>query len=97
MAERGSACSVSLQIVEGHGGTIDVQSTPGQGSVFSVWLPRSWSALDGPASGLGTDSTAPEPPCYAAGDADVAAVSKGEPCGAGTGAVGRPSDRRAAA
>jgi signal transduction histidine kinase len=31
---------ISRQIVEAHGGTIGVASTLGEGSVFSVWLPR---------------------------------------------------------
>jgi chemotaxis protein histidine kinase CheA len=43
----GLGLSVSLQIVEGHGGTIEVESVQGHGSVFSVWLPRSWPAFDG--------------------------------------------------
>jgi signal transduction histidine kinase len=43
----GLGLSVSLQIVEGHGGSIDVESEPGRGAVFTVWLPASWPAFDG--------------------------------------------------
>jgi signal transduction histidine kinase len=28
------------QIVEQHGGTIDVESTVDQGTAFTIWLPR---------------------------------------------------------
>lgn len=36
----GLGLSISKSIVEGYQGTIDVQSAPGQGATFRVWLPR---------------------------------------------------------
>jgi two-component system sensor kinase FixL len=37
----GLGLSISKSIVEGYGGTIGVESTPGHGATFCVWLPQS--------------------------------------------------------
>jgi two-component system, NtrC family, sensor kinase len=41
MVGTGLGLPVSIGIVRQHGGTIDVKSTPGQGSTFTIRIPRS--------------------------------------------------------
>jgi K+-sensing histidine kinase KdpD len=56
----GLGLSVSLQIVETHGGTIEVGSAPGQGSVFTVWLPTSWPVLEAAVPAPATSDNSPD-------------------------------------
>lgn len=54
----GLGLSVGLQIVESHGGTIDLQSEPGRGATFTIWLPVSTPAFDGAVMAPALDGTA---------------------------------------
>jgi signal transduction histidine kinase len=51
----GLGLSVSRQIVENHGGTIEVESTLGEGAVFTVWLPALLEAFEDPVLATGTE------------------------------------------
>lgn len=88
----GLGLSVSLQIIEGHGGSIEVESEPTKGSVFTVWLPLSWSAFDGAVivpgmERLGSDRPVSDHAGTPTGEnaRDTSPVSCGDAAGVGSG------------
>jgi signal transduction histidine kinase len=61
-AEGGSGIGLALsrRLIEAHGGTLTVESTPGHGSTFAFELPRHQVAADAPAP----DERLPAPPAW---------------------------------
>jgi two-component system, NtrC family, sensor kinase len=60
---------VTRRLVTDHGGRIDFESTPGQGTTFRVWLPLEdvVRAAEGRAGGVSPLSTSREPTCSDSG------------------------------
>ena len=52
----GLGLSIAYGIVQRHRGTIEVESVPGQGSLFTLMLPRSQPSLTEPAPVIGTNA-----------------------------------------
>ena len=54
-AQMDALLAIARWAVEANGGSIEVQSEPGSGSAFTVWLPLSWAAFDGAVIVPGTE------------------------------------------
>jgi K+-sensing histidine kinase KdpD len=54
----GLGLTITKKIIEKHGGHMDVESAPGEGSTFSFYLPAIWPQQDGSEGVSGVDTRA---------------------------------------
>jgi nitrogen-specific signal transduction histidine kinase len=58
----GLGLAIVQSVISDHGGRISVRSKPGQGTTFTIELPRNWDRVEADKAANGADSDASDSP-----------------------------------